>query len=154
MDERARILSELGKQHQRMPIQDVQVNNRFGRCKTHRNRKNEYYDTRTNQAYCTTCAIELAQGNLSDHMGMIPLDTAYNNAKERAKNQDVDLDVRMQQIRRQMDKISQQINSVKNQAQSVKAIITQIVEKALKDLYNVVQDKTDVLKSDRLELAR
>ena len=32
-----RILSELGKQHQRMPIQDVQLNNRFGKCDVHKN---------------------------------------------------------------------------------------------------------------------
>lgn len=29
-----------------------------------------------------------------------------------------------------------------------------MVERALKELYMVVQEKTDVLKSDRLELAR
>ena len=85
---------------------------------------------------------------------MLPLEVAYKNAKERAKNQDADLDIRMQQIRRQMDQISQQINTVKTQAQNVKNTITQMVERALKELYIVVQEKTDVLKSDRLELAR
>ena len=33
-------------------------------------------------------------------------------------------------------------------------MITQIVEKALKDLYEVVQMKTNILKADRIELAR
>lgn len=70
----------------------------------------------TSRAFCTICAIELAQGQssqggagnlLSGQKGMLPLDVAYKNAKERAKNQDADLDIRMQQIRRQMDQISQ-----------------------------------------------
>lgn len=60
-DERANIQNQLGKQHVRMSVQDAKKH-RFGKCKDHQNRKNEYYDPKQNKAFCTTCAIELAQG--------------------------------------------------------------------------------------------
>lgn len=53
-----------------------------------------------------------------------------------------------------MDQISRKIAAVKNQSQAAQNMITQMVEKALKDLYEVVQQKTNILKADRLELAR
>lgn len=42
-----------------MPIADAKPQ-RFGRCKNHKTRNNEYYDKLRNQAYCTICAIEIA----------------------------------------------------------------------------------------------
>jgi archaellum component FlaC len=57
-------------------------------------------------------------------------------------------------IRNQMDLISGRIAGIKTQATNARATITQIVEQALKDLYEVVQHKTNILKADRLELAR
>jgi len=53
-----------------------------------------------------------------------------------------------------MDQISGRISGIKTQATNARAAITQTVEQALKELYEIVQHKTNILKADRLELAR
>ena len=61
-DDRGRIINTLRTQHTRVAIADARPY-RFGKCSnqmSHRNRQNEYYDKKKNQAYCTECAIEIA----------------------------------------------------------------------------------------------
>lgn len=53
-----------------------------------------------------------------------------------------------------MDAISAKIATIKQQASAAQAAISQAVETALRELYEVVQQKTSILKADRLELAR
>ena len=63
------------------PIAEARIYaSRFGKCDTHKDRDNEYYDKVKNKAYCTQCAIDIARstGGKSLH----PLEDAYKDAKE------------------------------------------------------------------------
>ena len=85
---------------------------------------------------------------------MVPLDVAYGRAKDRADNPDAALAARKHVIRERMGHVASQIAAVKRQAQQAQDDITAIVENALKDLYEIVEQKTSTLKADRVELAR
>ena len=152
-DERAMTMHQLRVRHSRVPIREA-TPQRFGFCPDHPKRQNEYYDRLRNQAFCALCAIERAQGRKDGQTGLVSLAAAYSSAKKRARNPDAALDQRKEKLRNQMDQISSKIAAIKGQAQTAQDTITKIVEKALKDLSEVVAQKTSVLKADRLELAR
>jgi len=114
-DERARILNQLRLQHNRVPVQES-APHRFGFCSEHPKRPNEYYDRLRNQAFCTMCAIDMAQGKKDGQNNMVSLESAYSAAKKRARNPDAALEQRKQMIRNQMDQISGKIAAIKNQA--------------------------------------
>lgn len=137
--------------HQRLPVEEAN-DEKFGRCTQHKNKKNEFYDRKKNKAFCTTCAIDLAQGREDVNKKLVSLDSAYRVAKENAKNQDADLDLRQSKIEKYLQSIAAQEKVIKQQAANVRNTIAQMVEKSLKDLSQVVQDKVNVLKSDKVEL--
>jgi hypothetical protein len=96
----------------------------------------------------------MTQGKKDGQSNLVSLKSAYSLAKQRASNPDAALEQRKQMIKTQMDSISKKISAVKSQSQAAQNVITQIVEKALRDLFEVVTQKTNILKADRLELAR
>lgn len=55
------------------------------------------------KAYCTECAIKIAQESKEKSGGLILLETAYKTEKEKAQNQDLELDLRTKTILQQMD---------------------------------------------------
>ena len=93
-----------GVEHQRIPIDEVNED-KFGLCEEHQSRKNEYYDKKRNRAFCTNCAIDLAQGNEDVHKQLVSIDSAYTISKDSAKNQDADLDIRKSKIETYLDSI-------------------------------------------------
>ena len=136
-DERAMTKHQLRVQHNRVPIRESPPQ-RFGFCPDHPKRANEYYDRLRNQAFCAMCAIDKAQGKKDGQNALVSLATAYSSAKKRARNPDAALEQRKQKLRNQMDQISSKIAAIKGQAQTAQDTITKIVEKALKDLCEVV----------------
>ena len=60
----------------------------------------------------------------------------------------------MKKLQVQYDQVTTKIQNIKVKAQDAQTKIQQIVQQALKDLYEVVEDKTSILKADRLEIAR
>ena len=154
-DDRGRIINTLRTQHTRVAIADARPY-RFGKCSnqmSHRNRQNEYYDKKKNQAYCTECAIEIAQ-NSKDKKSLKLLEDAYKEAREKVRNEDPDLKTRAKSIWTQMELIKEQMKEIKHQAETAEQLIKDTVRKAFKDLNEVVKVKTDILKAARLELGR
>ena len=84
------------------------------------------------------CAIDKAQGKKHGENPYVSLAAAYSSAKKKARNPDAALEQRKQKLRNQMDQISSKIAAIKGQAQTAQDTITKIVEKALKDLCEVV----------------
>jgi hypothetical protein len=164
-DERERILKDLRTKHIKDNVDDARTN-KFGKCPVHPNRLSEYYDKRAKKAFCTKCAIEKTMGrpedlskkdehgNLEIDSSLEPLDEAYRVAKKKATSKDTDLEEMVLTIRSKLDTIKQQIHQLTENADKALAQIKQIAEKAQKDLLDSVAEKTNILKSDRLELAR
>ena len=60
----------------------------------------------------------------------------------------------MKKIGEQMNNVKGKIGIIRSRAEDAKQKIKQIVQQALKDLYEVEEERTSILKADRLELAR
>lgn len=139
--------------HSRVSIDKAQPY-KYGFCAQHPKKVNEYFDYTKNKAICTICAIDIAQGKTDGHHELELLESAYKKATDYATHTDQFLDQRKQLLKNQMDQIANKINEIQQQATAAQATIQQIVERAINELYDVVQSKTSILKADRLELAR
>ena len=94
----------LRSKHVRVPIQEAKLH-KFGNCNEHPKKQNEYYDRMRNKAFCTMCAIDMAQGKKDGQNNLVSLDHAYSVAKQRAENPDAALEQRKAMIKQQMDQI-------------------------------------------------
>ena len=130
-DQLAKTMQELRAKHIRVPIQDAKLH-KFGNCAEHPKKQNEYYDRLRNKAFCTMCAIDMAQGKKDGQNNLVSLDHAYSVAKQRAENPDAALEQRKAMIKQQMDQIAQKIEGIKKQSQAAQNKITEMVEEALK----------------------
>ena len=75
-----KIMSMMREKHTRVLIQN-EKKSRFGQCKNHPKRSNEYYHKAKGAAYCSLCAIELEKKNKENETISVLLDQAYSVAK-------------------------------------------------------------------------
>ena len=101
-DERRNKMFLLAEKHNVVPLADVKP--RFGNCKDHGNRKNEYYDMLRNKACCTMCAIEMSSGK-AGNANLVSVENAYSISKNRINNPDSALEQKIQLIKSQKDQI-------------------------------------------------
>ena len=71
MDERQAKIAKLNANHERTSIDMFRV--RFGKCKDHEDRDNEYYDLLRNKAFCLMCAIDSTQGRKENQGNLVPI---------------------------------------------------------------------------------
>eukprot|EP00347_Sterkiella_histriomuscorum_P006480 403352607 len=143
-DSQVKVMSK----HTRVPISDRPLD--FESCSEHPTKKNEYYCYCCQQVYCSDCMIN----SKSNEGSALTQTTAYNNALNDAKHADVGLDEKKKLIIEQIGNIQEKIKQIKVNAESIQQQITRILEETINSLMQVVQQKSAILKSDRLELSR